>query len=256
MSRLRFWIIFVHRYLGIALSLLFVVWFISGIAMIYARDMPRLTPGVRLRHLAPIDFARVRLSAAEAAARAGLRGSGSATLLMLTDRPAYRFGGRRAAVFADTGDTLEAVDERVSLTIASQFMKVPASAVHYLQRLEHPDQWTLAQRRQLPLHRIAVDDADGTELYISERLGEVAVLTTRGTRALAWIAAIPHWLYFTPLRVNDALWRQVILWTSGLGIVSALAGVMLSLSQVRVRYAGLFRWHYVSGALVGVFALT
>jgi len=254
--RLRFLVIFVHRYLGIALSLLFVMWFVSGIAMIYARDMPRLTPSVRLQHLAPIDFSRVRLSASDAAAAAGQRAPGSPRLLMLMDRPVYRFGGRRPTVFADTGETLDSIDERASLTIASQFMRVPASAVHYMQRLDAPDQWTIGQRRQLPVHRIAVDDGNGTELYISERLGEVAVLTTRGTRALAWVAAIPHWLYFTPLRVNDALWRQVILWTSGLGIVSALAGVILSISQWNARYAGLFRWHYLAGLLVGVFALT
>src|SRR5580765_8131725 len=114
MSRLRFWIIFVHRYLGIALSLLFVGWFISGIAMIYARDMPRLTPGVRLQHLAPIDFARVRLSATEAAVRAAPRGPGPPPLPLPPHRPASLFGARRPPVFPNPGDTLEAVDERVT----------------------------------------------------------------------------------------------------------------------------------------------
>ena len=41
-----------HRYLGIALSLLFVVWFASGITMMYAGGMPRLTPDERLERLA------------------------------------------------------------------------------------------------------------------------------------------------------------------------------------------------------------
>src|SRR6185503_11007676 len=76
------------------------------------------------------------------------------------------------------------------------------------------------------------------------------------SRMLAWVAAIPHWLYFTPLRARDALWRQVILWTSGLGIISACAGVILAFTQFNVRCAGLFWWHYVIGAIVGVFALT
>ena len=42
-------LILIHRYLGIALSLLFAVWFISGIAMIYAKGMPNLTPQLRLQ---------------------------------------------------------------------------------------------------------------------------------------------------------------------------------------------------------------
>ena len=48
MPPFRTWLILVHRYLGIALALLFLMWFVSGIAMIYARDMPRLTPETRL----------------------------------------------------------------------------------------------------------------------------------------------------------------------------------------------------------------
>src|SRR5262249_15748414 len=36
-------------------------------------------------------------------------------------------------------------------------------------------------------------------LYISETTGEVELMTTRGSRALAWVAAIPHWMYFLPL---------------------------------------------------------
>jgi len=40
MARIRKWLILSHRYLGIALGLLFVVWFASGIGMIYARGKP------------------------------------------------------------------------------------------------------------------------------------------------------------------------------------------------------------------------
>ena len=36
MAQIRRWLILSHRYLGIVLGLLFVVWFASGIGMIYA----------------------------------------------------------------------------------------------------------------------------------------------------------------------------------------------------------------------------
>jgi hypothetical protein len=233
------------------------MWFVSGIAMIYARDMPRLTAEERLRRLAPIDLARVRLTAHDAAVAAGLANyAGGATLITLLQRPAYRFQSGRVTVFADTGERFGGVDQASSLTIAAQFLDVSPSSAQYVRHVETVDQWTIAQRRQLPLHRVAVDNGDRTELYISERSGDVALLTTRGSRMLAWIAAIPHWLYFTPLRARDALWRQVILWTSGLGIISACAGVILAFTQFNIRYAGLFWWHYVTGAIVGVFALT
>ena len=64
-------VILSHRYLGIALSLLFVLWFTSGITMMYAGGMPRLIPDERLERLAPVDLRAVRLTPSEAAEKAG-----------------------------------------------------------------------------------------------------------------------------------------------------------------------------------------
>ena len=63
-------LIVVHRYLGIPLSFLFVLWFVSGIAMIYVGGMPVLSPEERLEHLPALDLSAVRLTPAEAASRA------------------------------------------------------------------------------------------------------------------------------------------------------------------------------------------
>src|SRR6185503_5741672 len=156
----------------------------------------RLTPRSRLAHLPPIDFDRIRFTASQAAARAErAERPGPTTLLSIQGRPAYRFSGPPAAtVFADTGELMKPVGERESVDIAARFADVVPDRVQYRRRLENADQWTITQRRQLPLHKIAVEDAAGTELYVSEALGEVVVETTRASRALAWIAAIPHWL--------------------------------------------------------------
>ena len=48
MQFLRRSLIVLHRYLGIPLSFLFVIWFVSGIAMIYVGGMPALSPQARL----------------------------------------------------------------------------------------------------------------------------------------------------------------------------------------------------------------
>ena len=50
-----------HRYLGIALCLLFVVWFVSGVVMLYVR-MPILYPAERFSYLAPFDPATVKIA--------------------------------------------------------------------------------------------------------------------------------------------------------------------------------------------------
>src|SRR4029453_18639797 len=103
--------------LGIALSLLFVVWFGSGITMMWAGGMPRLIPDERLGRLAPIALRAGRLTLFEAAQKADVE-PGATTLLMVMDRPAYRVGGG-FTVFADNGDLLEEVDATQAATIVS-----------------------------------------------------------------------------------------------------------------------------------------
>lgn len=258
MKLLRKWLILAHRYLGVALGLVVMMWFATGIVMMYAGGMPRLTPELRLQRLAALDPARVRLTPAEAAERAGLKGfGGRAVLVSILDRPAYRFGQRRPTiVFADTGERLDRLGVAQARAVASRFAGLPEDRIRYLSTLDRVDQWTLIDSAQLPLYKFAVEDAGGTELYVSERTGEVAMMTTRRSRALAWAGTIPHWFYFSALRTNQPLWYRVVVWTSALACILAVIGLALALTRSWKSYVGLLRWHYVTGALFGVFTLT
>jgi hypothetical protein len=247
----RKFLILIHRYLGIVLSVFFVVWFVSGIGMMYTGGMPSLTPKGRLERLAPINFAAIKLTPSE-------QGE-NITLLTVMDRPAYRIDGQ--TIFADTGDTLDEVDQQKAMLIASQYMNVPQDKVRYLELLEQADQWTIEQRGQLPLHKLLIDNADQTQVYISPVDGDLALLTTRRSRAIAWIAAIPHWLYFRSLRVNDGLWRSLIIGLSGLGCILAIIGLLVGIVQFRrssphIPYSSWMRWHYLTGAFFGVLTFT
>jgi hypothetical protein len=166
MNGLKKCVILAHRYLGIALSLLIVMWFASGIVMMYAGGMPRLTSQLRLDRLPALDLSRVRLTPSEAAehARAGAV-SGRVVLLSVMDRPAYRFGGgSTTTVFADSGEVLKDVSLEQSRTIASRFMNLPEDKIHYVRTLTSEDQWTLGQGRQMPLHKFRADDESRSEL--------------------------------------------------------------------------------------------
>jgi hypothetical protein len=229
--------------------------------------MPRLTPELRLDRLAAVDLTRVRLTPAEAAERGQLGSPPGRTLLVtVMGRPAYRFSFGRDAVtvYADTGETLEELTLAQSRTVASAFMKLPEARVQHVETITQPDQWTLLQGRQMPQHRFRVDDEDATELYVYPVTGEISVLTTRKSRALAWAGTIPHWLYFTALRVNQSLWYRIVVWTSTIACVLAILGLTLAVTQFRrtrplrnsIPYAGWMRWHYITGAIFGVFTLT
>ena len=260
-------LILTHRYLGIPLSVLFVLWFVTGIAMIYVGGMPTLSAQARLERLPPLDLAAVRQLPADAAAQAA-SGFGGVTLTTVLDRPAYRFASRygAATVFADTGELLDEIDVDAARTVAAAFLAVPASAVELERTLDSVDQWTLQMSRDLPLHKFTVDDGAGTEVYVSPYAGEVRLVTTTKTRTLAWIATIPHWFYITPLRANQPAWYWTVVISSMLGCLLAILGLVLGVTQFNkskpfrwsqaVRYTGWMRWHYISGVFFGVFALT
>ena len=255
---LRKWLILSHRYAGIVLSLLVVMWFVTGITMMYVGGMPRLTPELRLEKLPNLDLGRVRLMPAEAAEAALVESPGRTLLLSIMGRPAYRFGaGDTTTVFADTGDVLEGASVAQSRTIASRFAGVTEEQVEHAGTLTKVDQWTLVQSRQLPLHKFRVNDDVGTELYVSMTTGEVTMVTTRKGRALAWISTIPHWLYFAALRGNQPVWYQAVVWSSALVMVLAVFGLVLGLVQSRrSSYVGWMRWHHVTGLVFGVFTVT
>ena len=247
----RKFLILTHRYLGIVLSLFFVVWFVSGIGMMYTGGMPSLTPKARLERLAPIDFNAIKLAPSE-------QGE-SVTLLTVMGRPAYRIDGQ--TIFADNGEALDEVDQQKALRMASEYMQVPQDKLRYLELLNQADQWTIEQRGQLPLHKIAIDDANQTQIYISPVDGDVALITTRRSRALAWVAAIPHWLYFRSLRVKDGAWRALVIGASGMGCILAVIGLLVGIVQFRrssphIPYARWMRWHYLTGAFFGVVTFT
>ena len=259
-----------HRYLGIAISLLVVVWFGSGIVMMYAGGMPRLAPELRLERLPDLDISRVQLTLAEAAEKAGFDasagwGGGRVSLLMLMDRPVYRFAGD-ATVFADNGEVLEEVSLAQATSIAARFANVPEDQVRHVRTLTSPDQWTLGQGRAMPQYKFAVASGAGTELYVQARAGEVTLRTTSQSRFFAWIGVIPHWLYFAPLRVNQPLWYDIMVWTSSLACVLAAMGLVLMVTKLRwpkpfrfsptIPYAGWMRWHYLTGTVFGIFTLT
>lgn len=268
MKLFRKLLILSHRYLGIALCLLVMMWFATGIVMMYAGGMPRLTPELRLERLAALEVPQVQLTPSEAVKSASLPyPPGRVSLLTVMGRPAYRMTGMRTiTVFADNGEVLEEVGPAQARTIASRFINLPEDRVHHVETLSETDQWTLGQGRLLPAHKFRADDGDGTELYVSSQTGDVTQLTTRRSRMLAWMGTIPHWLYFGALRANQPLWYRIMVWTSTLACILTILGLALGITQFRrtkplrlaaaIPYAGWMRWHYVTGVVFGISTLT
>jgi hypothetical protein len=251
-------LVYTHRWLGNALGLLFIIWFASGMVMMYAR-MPALDPLERLGRLAALVPSSIRVP--PPALPEGARVS----IGTLEGRPVYRISGapRPQYVFADTGDAVPAVDRDQALRIARAFSGEHV-AVRYDTRLDDADQWTFDVGRLMPLHRIVVDDSAATTLYVTENGGEVVAKTTASGRRWGLAGAVLHWLYFTPFRRQARLWSNTIIGVSLAGTVLCIAGLAWGLWRLAPRrgyrlrghqqwtpYAAWIRWHHYLGLVFG-----
>lgn len=247
------------------------LWFASGIVMMYAR-MPKLPAEERLARLPSIPLAAIRVAPAEAAAR--LRIAPRAVRIgTLQRRPVYRFdsGSRAAAAFADDGTPVTALDPGEALEVVRAFSPEHAATVRVDRLLRQADQWTVSGelRAYFPLYKIALSDRDSTIMYVSAATGEPVLRTTTTGRRWGYLGAVVHWLYFTPLRRNGARWAQVVIWLSVAGCVMCLSGLVWGLWRYarvpryrlkrvpsRTPYAGMMRWHHYAGLLFGLTTFT
>jgi uncharacterized iron-regulated membrane protein len=256
-SRFRKAAILTHRWLGVVFCLLFAMWFLSGMVLMYW-DYPEVGSPDRLRHALPLDASRVRLSPQQAyAALKREEPPGSVKLFMFDGRPVYRFDD--VLVYADDGQVQDGFPPDLTLRIASAWAGEDRDTATR-EIVTQPDQWTVSGefRSLRPLAKYSWPD--GNQVYVSQRTGEVVQSTTRASRLGAWFGAIPHWLYFTPLRANGLLWNRVVLWASGAGTVTSLfgliVGIWITVPAGRIPYTGQKRWHAFLGLIFGLCACT
>ncbi|WP_313174688.1 hypothetical protein [Massilia sp.] len=255
-------LIFLHKWLGVGLALLFLMWFASGIVMVYV-PFPALGVDERLAGTAPLRLDGCCLGAQEAAARADVAFS-EARLGMHGVVPVWRIlssDKRWLTLDARDGAALAALSDAEAAQVAERFSG--RRALH-AERLER-DQWTVAQgyNPHRPLVRVAMAGADGLELYVSPGAAEVVLDTRRAERAWNWVGAVPHWLYFTQLRRWPELWNGVVVWLSLPGVLLAASGLALGVWQLylnRSRWIPYrkfwMRWHHIVGLAAGVACVT
>jgi len=257
-GRLRRALFLTHRWLGVPLALLMVLWAASGIVMMYVA-YPETTAQERLAGLEPIDMTQC------CAALPELDGVNRAAVEMLDGRPVLQastdFGSMTIDLTTGVSPMIDAdMAQRVAAThIARSTGASPAWNV----RETAQDQWTVSSEfaAHAPLYKAEARDAAGTTLYVSGATGQVVQDTTRAERFWNWLGAVPHWLYFKQLRENGQLWTQLVIYASLLGTFLTAIGLYIGVIRIRAGkrwspYRGMDWWHHVTGLVFGVLTLT
>lgn len=264
----------VHRWVGIALALFMLLWFFSGLVIIYAEPTTpsRAQQLERAESLIPetgwLSAGEAwERSAAQRNASAGNKnekGAGDkksadagsekpriagdsriveARLLLQAGEPLWLIEDGKGQRFA-----LSAVDGALHKTSAKQALQIATGwvnrnagnaivSVNYIETIEKPA--ILRNQDGLrPFHRIAIDDGAGSELLISARSGEVVHASTRIERGFYWAG---NWLHlFRPLdSVGLGESRvNVLTWTAFAAVVAALTGLIIGWLRWRPGWFG------------------
>ncbi|MBA2125442.1 peptidase [Hyphomicrobium methylovorum] len=258
---------FAHRWLGIITCIFCLIWFISGLVMVYVQ-FPAWTEAERLATLHPIDVEKIARTPDEALAVAGLKAqTTNVRLEMYGTEPVYRLGRGEStqAVSAVAGRLISSVSlDEARARLASVY---PEASIDYLGPVER-DQWTVTRRfdGHRPLYLFTLGDRAGTNIYVSSKTGEIVQNSTYNERFWNWLGAIPHWVYFTPIRTDGEFWRQAVMWLSGPLIIGGITGLWIGILRLRLRrpysrgrmtpYRGWMKWHHIGGLVGGVFLTT
>jgi uncharacterized iron-regulated membrane protein len=263
-------LIYSHRWLGIVLGAVFVAWCVSGIILMYY-GVPHLTAGERLMRLPVLDLSNVRVSPEEAAAQLK-EPPRRLRISMHGDRPVYRFNtgrvfGRWTLIYADTGEPVDPLDRQRAMAWLKAYLP-EQPALRYDAYLERPDTYTRlpAMQTHFPLHRVALDDAAGTEYYVSERSGEAVMKSDRRTRLLGLFGYITHTFFFFR---QQSWWSALLQWVSWTGLAMCLTGAVVGVWRYGVSprfrhkgvrshspYTGWMKWHHYAGLIFGVLTIT
>lgn len=255
----------IHRILGALLSILFLVWFLSGLVMIY-HTFPRVDRAdkqAKMDLLTPDGLPSLQEIEKRLPEDGRIQGVtlnsylGQAVFHVRTEKGSYD-------IPADSTEALPVVDGVRVWRVASLWNTAPVEKVDSLFTL---DQWIPFGRlkEDFPIYKFHFADPERHQLYISSKSGEVLQYTDKDSRLWAWLGAIPHWVYFTSLRQDTALWIKVVVWLSGIGCAMCVAGIYLGIRDFRLArrrnrlspYKKMwYKWHHMIGTLFGLFVLS
>ena len=233
--------------------------------------VPHLTAGERLMRLPALNLSNIGVTPAEAATQ--LKESPRRLRIsMHGDRPVYRFNtgrvfGRWTLIYADTGELVAPLDRDGAMAWLRGYLS-EQQTLRYDAYLQRPDTYTRlpALQTHFPVHRVALDDAAGTEYYVSERSGEAVMKSDRRTRLLGLSGYITHTFFFFR---QQSWWSALLQWVSWIGLAMCLTGAVVGVWRYglspRFRhkgvrshspYAGWMKWHHYAGLLFGVLTIT
>lgn len=255
-----------HRILGTFLSILFVLWFLTGFVMIF-HNFPRISNVDKFKGLQYIDITK-------------LKGCDSLLATQISDEDIESWALKAQTdgsflVEAQSKNNTYLIDkkninDRYNYSeIYDYASRLNTSAINRIDTIYKLDRWLPYDRYKadFPVYRFYYQDSLQSQLYVSSRSGEGIQYTNSINRFWAWMGAIPHWLHIANLRHSPDLWKYIIISLSGIGTILCITGLIIGVRSIYKNYKHrkkvgspyrktLYKWHHILGLIFGIFVFT
>lgn len=257
-----------HRILGTLLSVLFLMWFLSGFVMLY-HGFPYISLQERYNQMTDINTYST-INYTDSLIACSLNKNELATLQVNS----YFGNTRLIETFADsqqqqiiTSEGAKSITPPTFAQIHHMAKKWSKTKITRVDTLYHLEQWIpwANYYKDMPIYKFYFEDTK--QLYVSSLTGEPLQLSNQSQRFWAWVGAIPHWIYFTQLRQHASTWRSVVGIIAGIGCIMTLSGIIIGIRSyiktprrkriIRSPYKKqAYKWHHITGLIFGMFVFT
>lgn len=249
-----------HKFFGSLMSIMFLVWFISGIVLIFA-GFPHASKQERFENLTFLqekDFLEIsKIPEGECKNLELEKYQGKAIFRN------YGKGKSQSIFYANNLQSIENFSIHEARVQAESFSKAKVYAIDSINELDQWMPWAYYSSN-LPLYKCYIDDNKSSVLYVSAKTGSIVQQTNFRKRFLAYIGAIPHWIYIKSLRLKVSLWVNVVIWLSSIGLIVSITGIFAGFIRlVRKKNKSItpykkfwYKWHHLLGFSFGIFVFT
>ncbi|MBN2166906.1 MAG: PepSY domain-containing protein [Marinilabiliaceae bacterium] len=253
----------IHKTTGSLLSLLFLIWCFTGIILLF-KGFPHSNRHDRfekLEYLNEIDFANLPYF--------DDTNSGNIELEKYQGKLVYRKANGRKEQAVYDAHTLQPINNFTKAQAIYEAEKYVNAKVLKTDSINSIDSWIPwgYYKPLLPFYKCNMDDDKCSVIYISSKTGTVIQHTTRYSRWMARLGAIPHLMYFPQIKQNAKLWKNTILILGIIGILVTISGIIVAffrfkrdrkrkIINITIYKKRSYKWHHIFGLFTGLFLFT
>lgn len=266
MKRCKAFIFWLHRITGTIISLFLLMWFITGLVLIY-HSFPNVSAPDKYKHMSVLPDSLPSVNTVLEEAGETQKQIKNLSVTYFQDQVLFALEKKDTTTYITPNEESKApITKQTLLNIGSDWVNAP---IIKIDTLTERDIWIMYSKydRELPIYKLHFDDDLKHQLYISSRTGEIQQFTNKDERFWAWIGSIPHKFYVPALRKHTDAWVWALTIGGIIGLLGGITGMILGINVLYRNYKNRhqltspykkrwYRWHHILGLFFGIFVIT